>query len=427
MKKYILIFLLTVTILFSLLILVSKIPKSAIENNLKESANFYTNKEGLEGLFKKPDYEIIHYYADSMLLNIIYHIDENHPVKSVMWANYYETIKMDANDDFINSVCQETPANQEYMRYWHGSMVIIRPILMIFNIEQIYLINKIIMWILAILLLILLFIKNKKLAVIYIIAMTMIVFPIVPCCLEYTWTFYLMFIVSIIAIFIEKKGDSHLFNLFFVTGILTCYFDFLSTEIITFLVPVLIVLSIRKKEDRLSSFKEGFLFVLKSCLLWGIAYVLMWFSKWILAGIILNINPIDYVKDNAMLRINGLQGLSSPKEMYMKVLPRNLKLLFPFFNLYTKKYFWQILGLSIFVILAFFDWKNIKKKWFSLLMLIIGIMPYVRYLILANHSFRHAFFTYRSQIISIIALALIIENCLNYNLLFKEIKIGKKK
>ena len=42
--------------------------------------------------------------------------------------------------------------------------------------------------------------------------------------------------------------------------------------------------------------------------------------------------------------------------------------------------------------------------WFQILLLIIAMMPYLRYLILANHSFRHYMFTYRLQIITIIAV-----------------------
>ena len=69
-----------------------------------------------------------------------------------------------------------------------------------------------------------------------------------------------------------------------------------------------------------------------------------------------------------------------------------------------------------------FDWKNMKKKYFSIIMIIISIMPYVRYLLLANHSYYHAFFTFREQIITIIALLYTIVDCLNYKLLLKKNK-----
>ena len=424
--KYILIFIISLSVLFSSLILTAKIPKKLIEKNLQESVEFFKQNSGIEELLKRRDYTFLHYYADSIILNIIYCIDSNKPIQSTMWANYYEEFKADINNDFITVVQEQKEPNEQYLRYWHGSMTILRPLLMVLNIEQIYLLNKIAIYLLAIILFILLFRKSKKLSIVYLIAMVMIAFPIVPFCLEYTWTFYIMLITSIIAIQIEKRGDKGLFILFFISGILTCFFDFLTTEIITVLVPVLLVLFIRKEDNRIVKFKDGFVFLLKSCALWGIAYVAMWLSKWILASIILKINALDYVKDQAMLRINGLQRISSKKEMYLGALYNNWHALYPINIIKRKSDLWKMVAIFLIIVAISFDWKNIKSKWFSALMVIIGLLPYMRYLLLANHSYRHAFFTFRSQIVTIMAIVFIIIDCLNYKLLFKKINIRRK-
>lgn len=423
--KYILIFILVIFVALRLLIITAKIPKQAISKNMKESVGFFKEHIGIDEIQKRREYTSIHYYADSILLNIIYCIDSDNPVESVIWAKYYETVKADINRDFITVVENDNNPNQQYMRYWHGSMVILRPLFVFFNIEQIYLINKIVMWGLAIILLIILLKKCKILALAYITAMIMIAFPIVPMCLEYIWTFYIMIISSIIAILIEKKGNSNLFILFFINGMLTCYFDFLTTEIITLFVPVIFVIYIRKKEERLNDFKEGFLLLVKISILWGIAYSGMWFAKWILSSIILKTDITQYVKDNVMLRINGLQGLDSYKELYSEVIFKNWHTLYPI-NI-VKRTSDLIIGVTFFIItiLICFDWRNINKKWIVAILLIISAMPYIRYLILANHSYRHAFFTFRSQIITIICIVLIFAECLNYKILFKEVKLKK--
>ena len=256
--------------------------------------------------------------------------------------------------------------------------------------------------------------------------MVMIAFPIVPMCLEYTWTFYIMLIASILAILIEKKGDKHFLTLIFITGMITCYFDFLTTEIITLFVPLVFVLYIRKKEGRISSFKEGFLLLIKATVLWGIAYIGMWLAKWLLTSFIFHVNVIQYVKDNAMLRINGLQGLTSYQEMYWGAIFKNWHNLYPI-NI-VKRNSHLIIGVVVFIaiILVSFDWKNIKKKWMALILLIMALAPYVRYLILANHSYRHAFFTFRDQMITVICIVLIFAECLNYKMLFKEIKFSRR-
>ncbi|MGN1301029.1 MAG: hypothetical protein ACI4U9_00615 [Clostridia bacterium] len=423
--KYIIIYIITVSILFSLLILSSKIPKSSIQKNIEESVTFFKENAGVEEKLKRREYTTVHYYADSILLNIIYSIDSQKPIESTMWAKYYKEVNADINNDFIEVVEENKEPNEQYLRYWHGSMLILRPILTILNIEQIYLLNKIVMYALAIVLLILIFRKSKKLAIIFLISMIMIAFPIVPYCLEYSWTFYIMLITSIIAILIENKGNKNLYILFFISGILTCFFDFLTTEIITVLVPALLVLIIRKEDNRLTNFKDGLKFLAISCTLWGISYVAMWLTKWVLASIILNVNSIEYIKENAMLRINGLQGLNSKKEMYIGALYNNWHNLYPINIVKSKKdllkYDLAFLGALVLLI----DWKNIKKKWFELLLLLVALTPYLRYLVLANHSYRHSFFTFREQIISCIAIITAILEMLNYRILFKKIEWRK--
>lgn len=423
--KYIIIYLITVSMLFSLLSLSSKIPKSSIQKNIEESVTFFKANAGIEEKLKRREYTSIHYYADSVLLNIIYCIDSQKPIESIMWSKYYKEVNADINNDFIKAVEEDKEPNDQYLRYWHGSMLILRPLLTILNVEQIYLVNKIVMYGLAIALFILIFRKSKKVAMIFLISMIMIAFPMVPYCLEYSWTFYIMLIISIIAILIEDKGNKNLYKLFFISGILTCFFDFLTTEIITVLVPVLLVLMIRKEENRVTNFKEGFTFVVASCALWGIAYVSMWITKWLLASIILDINALEYVKENAMLRINGLQGLDSKKEMYLGALYKNWHNLYPINIIKSKKDLIKYVLIFLFILGALIDWKNRKKKWFAGLLLIVALVPYLRYLVLANHSYRHAFFTFREQIISCIAIIGAILEMLNYKILFKEIKWRK--
>ena len=424
--RYVLLFIIIVILGLGLLVLTAKIPKKAISKKIKESVSFFKENPGIDEIQKRREYTTLHHSADSITLNMIYCIDSDKPLESVMWARYYETIKADINNDFIAVVEKDYEPNQQYVRYWHGNMIIVRPLLLFFNIEQIYLINSIVMWLLAIVLLVILFRKSKILAIAYIISMVMVAFPIVTMCLEFTWTFYIMIIASIIAILIEKKGDKSLFVLFFITGMLTCYFDFLTTEIITLFVPLIFVIYIRKKDGRLNSFKDTFALLFKVAFLWEIAYAGMWLAKWCLASIILKVDVTQYVKDNAMLRINGLQEISSYKKMYWGDIFRNWHTLYPINIIKRKSHLKLLVILFIGIILVSFDWKNIKKKWISGILLIISVTPYIRYLILANHSYRHSFFTFRDQMITVICIVLIFAECLNYKMLLKEIKLKKK-
>ena len=201
--KYVLIYIITVAILLGLLVLAAKLPRDKIKANIKDSIEFYKENDGIEILISRRDYSYVHYYADAILLNIIYNIDEDKPLESVLWANYYETVKADVNNDFIKVVEEDLKANQQYLRYWHGEIAMLSPLLIMFNMQQIYVINRVLLYGLVITLLVVLFIKNKKLAIIYLISMIMIAFPVVPLLFEYSWTFYIMLIVSILAMSLE--------------------------------------------------------------------------------------------------------------------------------------------------------------------------------------------------------------------------------
>lgn len=402
--KYVILFIGILIILFLLLIVTSMIPREEIQENLEESAEFYERKEWIYELQPRRDYTYLHYYLDSTELNIIYCMNTSTPIESAMWAKFYEKTYVDGNNAFIEVVKGEQEANQQYLRYWHGCMVILRPLLTIFNVEQIYILNGIFLAVLAIILFVILWKKNKSLAVAYFLSMILIAFPVVSMCLAYTWNFYIMLIASIVAILIERKGNQKLNYLFLVTGMLTCFFDLLTTEIITLFVPLLFVLIIRKKENRIKDFKEAITFIIKSGVLWSIGYFGMWFAKWILASIILNINAIDYVKEQALLRINGLQGLESATEMYVGAITKNWHSLFPINAVKRVSHLWIIFIGGILVTIISIDWKNLKKQWFIGILLLISVIPYIRYLVLANHSYSHYFFTFRSQIITLIAV-----------------------
>ena len=430
--KYLSLFLVTLLILFTLLVLAAKIPRENIQENIMESQQAFTNNQQLEKKVKKFDKTLLHAYADAILLNIIYCIDSENPVESVMEAKYYSKFENDLISNNIQELIEdngkwELKGNVQYMRYWHGSISIIRPLLTILNLQQIYRLNAVILLVLAIILIIYLIKKKQKnVAIALIVGFVMCSVFIVPFSLEYTWMFLLMLITSILAIKIEKS-DKKLNILFFIIGIITCYLDFLTTEIITILVPVIIVLMIRYQENRITNFKQGFQFVLRSCLLWFISYVAMWFAKWILASVILRINALEYVKNNAMLRINGEIADISKQMLPLEAIVRNFFALYPF-NMIENKIQLIILPVILFIIeIIFIRKKDRKELWISALLLLIATIPYIRYMVLANHSYYHSFFNFRSQLRTIISLILAMISSFDEKLVKKEIKFRKKR
>ena len=264
---YILIFVSTVLILFFLLVISAKIPLSAIKQHLEESAEFYVE---LPKAKTNKAYSYIHFASDVKKLDILYYIDTNHPIESVLWSKYFQekNTVIVSYRTFYELIKNNKSPNTNYLRYWNGVMLFLRPLLLLFNMKQIYIINQIILSILILLLLVMLFKKFKKLAIIFLISLILVsAWEVIS--IKYAVTFYIMIITSMIALKIEensKKESKEKINekfskLFFITGIVTTFFDYFTTELITIYVPILLILILRKEEKRIGSLKDNFKFV----------------------------------------------------------------------------------------------------------------------------------------------------------------------
>lgn len=433
--KYILIFVSIVLLATTLLTLVASIPRKYVEKNLKQAVEYF-DKNNTEIRVEGEDtneYAYIHTYGEEMLFNIIYCLDTDNPLKSVMEAKYYERFENEGgNKKYIQLVQNDLEPNAEYMRYWHGSMIFIKPLLMIFTLEQINLLNGIILLGLTIFLLALLIQKKYyEIVIAFIIGYIMTACWYVPLSFEFVYAFYAMLICSIISVIIEDKNSENknkkLYMLFFITGILTSFFDFLSTEILAILVPVLIVLSMRIKNKNLMTMKKELIFLICSLMLWGIGYCIMFFAKWTIASCVLGINAFEYSVNKAVYRVNGQVSNLSLIQMMVEAVEQNFKTLY-FINWVKHKPIYLITFLVIIfvTIILVVDKKDKKKIQYLFLMSIIAIVPYIRFAVLANHSIRHMFMTFRCQFATIMCIVLILICTTNKEKLFSEIK-GKNR
>ena len=130
-------------VMILLLVLTALIPVSAIQDNMQESAQYLKNCELFGTVIDGAEGSRIDRYADSILLGIAYQYDEENPLESVMMSSYYHTSYLNENDNLYQAVTKHPAANQQYMRYWHGSTVIVRPMLMFMQLKNIYFFNAV--------------------------------------------------------------------------------------------------------------------------------------------------------------------------------------------------------------------------------------------------------------------------------------------
>ncbi|MCR4605721.1 MAG: hypothetical protein K5639_06955 [Eubacterium sp.] len=407
--KYIAVFAISVAILFGLIVASELISKDAMKEKMLSSAEkMCENPIGVEMMDGVPASKLDR-YADSLWLNIAWHSDGEHPFSSAMWSSYtilrrsYDAYG--ANQDLLETVRDDREENIEYLRYWHGPVALIRFFHLFTDIQGMYIINAVLIFALYAGLVILMWRKNLlKEALCLVVSVLMAGVFFVPFCFEYVWIFYIVGIVSILTVLWGTKGKyKRLFTLFLISGIVTNYFDFLTTEILTLLIPLLLLLAIRSENESDAIKYSSAKLSIKAAVLWGIGYCGMWIMKWVLASIVLGENVLPYVTGHISQRV----GTSSVSEGNpIKALVSNIITILPV-NLGDVWAIFTLVGVIILICFIIIYKKKEVKKEYIILYGIIALIPYIRYIIMNDHSCVCYTFTYRSQMATVFAIGLL--------------------
>lgn len=188
----------------------------------------------------------------------------------------------------------------------------------------------------------------------------------------------------------------------------TVYFDFLTCETLTLLIPLLLIYRIRR--SRIPSVQLCLNTVIDSAI-WGIGYLGMWVMKWVTAAAVLRIDVVPYVSGHIDKRLNtAVSGYGTTGNSVYDAVTLNLKKLIPYeYGIYGAAVF--LLFLIIFFVIPVLNGKIMLRKNIKVLNLasyaVMGLVPYIRYMVLRNHSVVHSFFTYRAQAATVLALSFI--------------------
>lgn len=443
--KDICVFFTALVICFAALILVCLIPQSAIKENCLKAAEYFDSHGKYPELIDGFDATKIDNYADSMLLNVIYNVDEKHPFYSVVTAPYYRVEGDTAAEDYHASVVDGKEANNEYSRYWHGSQVFLRPLLTVFSITGLRAVMFAVLAVLNILFgIMMLRRKLLKPALIYFASLILVGGWMTALSLEYVMTFIVMTAACMAVCRLMTDGESiqkrdeRLTFVFVIGGVLTCFLDFLTTETLAFTVPFLLFIIISvQKSDRPLRFKENFLRLIRFGSAWLMSYAGMFAVKWGLVYFVAGKDAFLNALQSAAYRIDGVATAGETtfnlSQKIMIALSQNISCLLP-----TTKQLTAISNVGILVaaflvlavVLYLFRGERLDGA-FIALMLTVACIPYLRYAVLLNHSTMHYFFTYRAQAATVMAYIAILAYQLNPSYVLhggkNKNKNGKKK
>lgn len=409
------------------LVLSALIPRDMIQENITESADYLCERDVFFYAKVGDKSSRIDRYADSILLNIAYNYQSDNPLTSVMSSSYYYSPDTNENLNLRYAVSENPAPTLEYSRYWHGSISIIRPLLTVFNIKQIYIINAVLLILFVTTLLILMYkYIGKGVALCFSIAAIMTSLWYVPMSLEYTWTIIIMLVAAIACTLQLKSGKANFLLFFFIIGNVTAYFDFLTTETLTLLVPMALIIIHSHLHNSIDSFSSEVKRQISYGISWIAGYGLTWIAKWSLASVVLNKNVFIAALSQASYRASGEADNLSGFAQRIGAEGRNASILFPFSLLGDNSLPATII--SLFVALCVFFLIRKEKCNLNILLLIVAVVPYIRYFLLANHSYMHYFFTFRAQLVAVFCLGLMLTYGSDRALITKEwSKLWKKK
>ena len=142
---------------------------------------------------------------------------------------------------------EQTQPNTDYTRYWHGTAGCIRLLHLFTDVNGIKNFGLLFILLLAVIILFLLLKeKNALLAAAFVISLCIVKVWNIRLSMEYQPAFVICFLMCILYLLFEKKGDTTLLFLSVAGGVLIAFFDFLTTETIVILLPLIFVITDRK-------------------------------------------------------------------------------------------------------------------------------------------------------------------------------------
>ena len=367
--------------------------------------------------------------ADALMINECYSVDSSNPYESYMKVrkNYRKNKKLyqyeetvgelntyveevdEESDEYYNTINElgdfldgKIHSYINYGRYWHGYLIFLRPLLMLFNIIQIRHILLLVFVALYIYLLYLLHKEfGKNITIIFGVSLLCSGYFSASYILEVAPVFLITIISSIILIKrIDKIKDFYLYM--FIVASITNYFDYLTVPLITLGIPCAIYIIKLLKEGKDWKYCTKFLII--NSIVWVISYATTWIFKWLQYDLTIN-------DGNSMIQI-GFGQAKFRMQRVNEAIGSNVSYIPIIAKIIGKSLIYVTITIII-IILTNKSQPKIKKETKNYIpFLILAIYPIVWFIALANHTILHSYFTYRNVLLFMIGILLAINEFL---------------
>ena len=284
-----------------------------------------------------------------------------------------------------------------YSHYWNGYLVFLKPLLFLFEYNDVLMLNYIVQMLLLIWVIMGMVKSGKDFLILpYIIMIVSIGAPMTTgISIQLSDVFYVSMIGSGIIIRNSSRlKERQVYYLFLIMGMMTSYFDFLTYPLFSMGIPLIVYIACSERKETIQ-YLTG---TIMNSIGWSVGYVGMWIGKGLLGSLLFpDSGALQTGIQHFLFRTSN--DANAETVGTFDVLMRNV---FTYIN-------WPVLTVLVALVIYYFIkiYKNINldrdilKKVASYT--VVFLYPLIWYAIMKNHSYLHAFMAYRILGISLFA------------------------
>lgn len=401
-----------------LFFVVSLIPQNAIQYNASQAAKELTSQDQWPMVLNTGDrtYKMDN-YTDSQIIMQSYNLTSEN-LSSILTNPKHKSEQVPNNmalalDEVVNRGAEN---EMSYCRYWMGFRIYVRPLLIACSY---YDIRKLIAAIFFTLLFSAIIVISKKVNVKTALCFGLAIIPFNPAIisqsLQFSCTFLLMFLFVMYVCLSIKNPLKNILVTFCAFGVLTQFFDFYTTPLVTYGFPILIMLSMN------TIVTNKLLTLVKTFFAWLYGYVAMWIVKLLFTTLFTDVNGFAdgfyrFAERTGIVIQEGWEKYydvaGAFKAVLNTVLPGGLKIfLFPF-----------LIMICVSLGVIFFK-RKFKCALNDIAPFVVATLPLVWYACSAQPTYIHAWFQYRTLSVTVFGVFLMVAYAIS---LFRERLLLKK-
>lgn len=397
---------LSVLIGAGLMFFVYALPNERVVENVRAGLPLY-EREGTYPSWALGEHSKLDNFTDAIILLEVIHPKSGVVESAMLNPRFGLTHDEKPVDALIKVLRGETDGLSEiiYPRYWHGYLVILKPLLMTAKVNHVRMIIAYADFILFVVAL-LLFRKilGTRYALTFAAAVMTLNLVSVSMSFQFT-TIYALTLSAIIFMLVKNRRlfDGGFYEYFFAAlGVLAAFMDFLTYPIFSVALPLTLWYLLNRRALRKKNLSSVLLSMTGLLTAWGFGYGGMWSGKWLIAQILTGRDVLSDALGQVMsyAQISDALAAAGWQITSLDAVQRNI----------------AVLGhgpirIFFFAAIIFFVYELIRRREKILLTprkflpyLLPATLPFVWYTLASGHSHIHAFFTYRALAATVFAL-----------------------